>query len=72
MAYDKDGNEVELTPKQITRYMDAEAAACPFCDSTNISGEAFEPEGSMFSYRNVKCYECGASWTERLQVESVT
>jgi len=72
MAYDKDSNIVALTRKQIEEYINEGCSICPFCKSTNISGDHLDPDGTMFAYRNISCHDCGASWTERFEVESIS
>ena len=71
MAYDKDGNETQLTQGQIDEYVSEDCIRCPICQGENIMGEKIDPDGSMCAYRNVNCGDCGSSWTERFEVESI-
>ena len=41
---------------------------CPNCESENIIGDSFDPDGYHSAYRNCDCSDCGATWTEIYEV----
>ena len=56
--------ELEITPEIIRKYKE-NPNICPFCGSTEISGDHVEAE-DWSAYRNVQCFAegCHAEWTE--------
>ena len=71
MAYDKDGEIVALTHKQIEQYVESGCIVCPFCGFTELENGQIENGDAMYAYRNVNCPECEHEWTERFEVESI-
>ena len=51
--------------KNFTQY---DGEHCPSCGSASVHGYELEPSGAMSAYRNCRCGDCSAEWTETLQV----
>lgn len=52
-----------LTPEQKEKYLNENAAICPFCNSSDISGGSVNIE-SMTAWQNVSCSSCGEHWRD--------
>ena len=45
-----------------------DGSRCPVCDSEEVIAGDSTPEGASLIWRNCHCGQCGAIWTERLEV----
>jgi len=53
----------KLTEEQKRKYLESGGTKCPFCNSTDITAEPIEADGSG-GYSDVKCDECNQEWRD--------
>ena len=58
-----------MTAKQKKAYLE-DSSKCPYCKSTDISGESLEIEGNVV-VQIVTCQECDNSWTDYYKLFNV-
>jgi hypothetical protein len=60
-----------MTEKEVTEmeqlYLDKSGDACPFCESTEIVGGAFDSY-LVSAWRSVECKSCGAIWRDMFKL----
>jgi len=53
------------------KYLDHKGLICPYCDSNDLTCGNAEFDGP-YAFQDVKCNNCGNSWTDSLSLTGVT
>lgn len=61
-------DQTPLTEQQKRQYLEDANELCPYCGSSEITAQEFDPYGT---YRKVECETCDRNWKEVYELKTI-